>query len=68
LMAPAIILAPSAPSMLFEILRLVTSLSEEPSPPLFVCEESSILLPVIEGARGARGGGGGQARKREGER
>jgi hypothetical protein len=34
-----------------------------------VSEEPSILLPVIEGARGGRGGGasaeGGQARKRE---
>jgi hypothetical protein len=30
LMAPAIISAPSAPSLLFEILRLITSLSEEP--------------------------------------
>jgi hypothetical protein len=41
LMAPAIILAPSAPSLLFEILRLVTSLSKESVHcALFVSEES----------------------------
>jgi len=62
LTAPAMILAPSALSLLFEILRLVTSLSEEPCP-LFVSEELSILLLVIEGTRGARGAGEGRGCK-----
>jgi hypothetical protein len=65
LMAPAIILAPSAPSLLFEILRLVTSLSEELS---IVCVRRVVLLPVIEGARGARGGGKGGASAEGGKR